>query len=92
MPAVLIKGSRGRLYHHCPACKRLHQLVVKPEQWDNDMESPTMSPVFTFVDGKRGVTCRYYISGGRLHFVEGTTHDMRYAGVEMKELPQIAVV
>jgi hypothetical protein len=89
---VLIKSAEeGRFYHHCPGCNRLHSISVRDDQWDGDMEQPTMSPVFHH-SGFNGQLCRYYITGGRLQYVDGTTHGLAHQCPEMKPVPQLSVV
>lgn len=88
--------------HWCPACQELHDFAVDQPfrnnarwSWDGSVDEPTMSPsmnitIGPFEDGRRQV-CHYYLTKGKLIYLNDCTHALKQQTVDLPDIPPIAL-
>jgi hypothetical protein len=80
----------GVLAHWCPACDRVHNLVMghrdtRKLDWDHNTQHPTFSPdVRQVIEG--GV-CHYFITAGHIEFLPDSTHILAGKTVALPAFP-----
>jgi hypothetical protein len=95
-------GDISTYGHWCPGCKSIHDFAVEQPfrngaRWTYSgvPESPTFSPsmnisVGPFPDGttKR---CHYFLRGGRIQFLNDSTHELAGQTVDLPDIPSEAL-
>lgn len=87
--ALLRLLDEDRLAMWCPGCKELHQ--IRPSLWsfDNNWETPTITPSILVqwgpVDNR--LRCHSFIKDGKWEFLSDCTHELAGQTVDMVPLP-----
>lgn len=88
--------------HWCPACNSLHDFAIDQAftngarwTWDGDVQLPTMTPsmnitIGPYGDGKMNI-CHYYLSKGKLLFLNDCTHGLSAQTVDLPDIPDDAL-
>ncbi|MDR3560495.1 MAG: DUF6527 family protein [Negativicutes bacterium] len=90
MPRARVRPSN--VMFNCPGCKEIHRVSIGPDGWKfiGDENMPTIIP--SILVNKPGPyhiqsapTCHSFVKGGRIQFLEDSTHELAGQTVDLPE-------
>ena len=85
----MLRSVAGGYGHWCPGCEEMHVFhVSRPAPsgarwtWDNNAEAPTFKPSMVVA-----TRCHYFLTAGRIQFLDDCTHALRGQTVDLPDLP-----
>lgn len=85
------KDGERSLFFWCPGCDDLHMVTTPKWDWDENRESPTISPSilvrYDFRVDRPSLVCHSFLRAGRWEFLGDCTHAFAGQRVDMIPVP-----
>lgn len=87
----LYQTSEHTLWHFCPGCQTPHPIPLRtPEQYNGwsgpeNPQLPTFNP--SLGQHAKGGYCHYFITHGKIHFLDDCWHELKGQTVELPDYP-----
>lgn len=93
MPKIVVESTPEGDYvrYRCPGCKHDHMVPAKRWNFNEDLESPTLSPsVRHFIPAGENrsekTICHYFIKNGNIEYCGDCEHDLRGQKIPLPEM------
>lgn len=87
--AKVALATDGMLTWMCPACKSGHGVPVDRWQWNNSVDTPTLTPsvkvTWTYGEPPTNHCCHFVMTDGKIAFCSDCTHKLAGVTVDMED-------
>lgn len=82
------EDGRVQMLYNCPGCGYEHAFSPNVHKFNNDFNSPTVTPSLLNSNPQQYRTCHSFITNGRIQFCEDSWHTLKGQTVDLPDYPE----